>query len=213
MSEKYPRTPHLPYSPGGTNDDERLRNTRQFIGRKIVILEKMDGGNWCMTREACYARSHSGTTRNPIFDPAKALWAQKQIEIDNDLSVFGEWLYYTHSIHYNALPSFFLLFAARWDLTDVWASWEDVEIYSELLQLPTVPVLWKGKVENERELQRLVETFAAEPSRCGNEREGVVVRLADEVTSDAWQESIAKWVRPSHIQRDPDTSRRNQLFI
>lgn len=212
MSAKYGRTPHLPNSPGGTDDDERLDSARAFVGRPIVVLEKMDGGNWCMTCEACFARSHSGATRNPIFDPAKALWAQKRWDIDEEVSVFGEWLYYRHSISYYALPAPIMLFNVRQDETGMWASWEDVELWADVLELPTVPVLWRGVVKSESELLELVERFAAQPSACGGQREGVVVRLADEITSDAWATSIAKWVRADHIQRDPSVTERNGII-
>ncbi len=211
MSAKYPRTYHLPYSPGGTKDDKRLESASHFVGRLVVILEKMDGGNGCMTREACFSRSHSGNTHNPIFDPAKSMWATKQWNIEVALSIFFEWLFYTHSIHYASLPAPAMIFGARYDETEVWMSWEDVCIYATCLELPTVPVLWAGMIESEEQLQELVETFASEPSACGGEREGVVVRLADAFEDDNFQSSVAKWVRSSHIQRDPDTSRRNEI--
>lgn len=104
-----------------------------------------------------------------------------------------------------------MLFGARFDETKQWASWEDVEIYAAFLDLPTVPVLWTGVIESEEQLQELVETFAREPSACGGEREGVVVRLADAFEDDEFPRAVAKWVRKSHIQRDPDTSRRNGI--
>jgi len=210
-SAKYGRTPHLPNSPGGTDDDERLGNAQAFVGRTIVILEKMDGGNWCMTRDACYARSHSGNTRNPIFDPAKALWSQKRWDIDGMRSVFGEWLYYRHTIAYSALPAPFMLFNVRNDVTGAWASWEDVELWAAILELPTVPVLWQGVVHSEDELFKLIDRLVLESSACGGQREGVVVRLADEIVPDAWSSSIAKWVRADHIQRNPSVSERNGL--
>jgi hypothetical protein len=48
---KYPRTFHLPYSFGRTSDDKVLKTDDQFIGKHVVITEKMDGGKfsdiWC----------------------------------------------------------------------------------------------------------------------------------------------------------------------
>jgi len=40
---KYPRTVHLPFSPGATNDDKIICNMDSFVGKEIVITEKMDG--------------------------------------------------------------------------------------------------------------------------------------------------------------------------
>ena len=47
MSEKYPKTPHLPFSPGINSDDITLdsKHCNQFLNKEIVITEKLDGGN------------------------------------------------------------------------------------------------------------------------------------------------------------------------
>ncbi len=54
---KYPRTPHLPWSPGVTNDDRVLPNTDHFNGRMVSVSIKMDGECTTLTREKSYARS------------------------------------------------------------------------------------------------------------------------------------------------------------
>ena len=43
MKIKYPKTMHLPWSRGYTDDDKILRNTDHFTGQEVVITEKMDG--------------------------------------------------------------------------------------------------------------------------------------------------------------------------
>ena len=41
---KYPRTFHLPWSPGADDKNERVMlDTSQFIGKQVVVTEKMDG--------------------------------------------------------------------------------------------------------------------------------------------------------------------------
>ena len=46
---KYPRTPHLPWSPGVTGDD--IHNTvKPLEWSEIVITENMDGENTTMRR-------------------------------------------------------------------------------------------------------------------------------------------------------------------
>ncbi|MCK9429121.1 MAG: hypothetical protein M0R17_03800 [Candidatus Omnitrophica bacterium] len=42
---KYFRTYHLPYSPGTTNDDKKLVDDSDFVGKEVVITAKMDGEN------------------------------------------------------------------------------------------------------------------------------------------------------------------------
>ncbi len=72
-NEKYPRMPHLPWSPGATRDDQRLEDVEHFLGREIVVTEKIDGANLCLTRGDVFARTHSGRPTHPLFDQAKAL--------------------------------------------------------------------------------------------------------------------------------------------
>lgn len=42
---KYPRTYHLPYSEGTTNDDKKLESDEYFRGKYVIITEKLDGEN------------------------------------------------------------------------------------------------------------------------------------------------------------------------
>jgi hypothetical protein len=43
MRVRYPRTPHLPWSPGATDDDERILDASALEGREVVVTEKLDG--------------------------------------------------------------------------------------------------------------------------------------------------------------------------
>jgi hypothetical protein len=47
---KYPRTWHLPWSPGITKDDRVIPSCDQFVGKNIVVTVKMDGEN-CLDGE------------------------------------------------------------------------------------------------------------------------------------------------------------------
>ena len=40
MYQKYPRTLHLPWSEGATNDDKILKSVEHFEGKQVVITEK-----------------------------------------------------------------------------------------------------------------------------------------------------------------------------
>ena len=64
---KYPRTYHLPFSPGATKDDKRLSGDwfSHYKGKEVVITEKLDGENSCITRYDVFARSHGAPTRSP----------------------------------------------------------------------------------------------------------------------------------------------------
>jgi len=40
---KYPRTAHLPWSPGADDDDIIIDTVDSFVGKEVVVTEKMDG--------------------------------------------------------------------------------------------------------------------------------------------------------------------------
>src|SRR6185436_19215140 len=129
---------------------------------------------------------------------AKAAWADLARSIPADLSIFGEWLYAKHSIAYDRLPGYFLLFGVREDASGTWRSWEETRAFAEALGLPSVPELWSGTVREAGKLERRAEALAGEPSSCGFAgREGVVVRHAGAFLD--FENAVAKWVRAGHV--------------
>lgn len=199
MSAKYPRTPHLPWSPGASADDKRLSNADHLLDRRIVITEKLDGSNLCLERDAIYARSHSGPPTHRSFDAAKAMHSYIRTGIEPGFSLFGEWCYAVHSIVYDELPDHFFLFAIR-DPAGKWLSWEDVETYAKLNGYTTVPVVAGGSRPTADLLKYTTDVTGRQPSRFGGIREGVVVRLHDGF--EDFGSSVAKWVRKDHVQTD-----------
>ncbi len=199
-SPKYNRTFHFPFSPGATNDDKIATSMDSLIGVSIVITEKVDGSNTSLERSGCYARTHAGPPTHKSFDQLKALHASIKHNLSIDLQYFGEWCYAKHSIEYNELPGYFLLFNVR-DLTvDNWFDWDGVELLAKELNIPTVPVLFKGTVNSEKELKELVESFMLQPSACGGIREGVVARIAKAFDDKDFSSCVMKCVRANHVQ-------------
>jgi hypothetical protein len=201
-SPKYNRTFHFPWSPGATNDDKIAASTEGLVGESIVITEKMDGSNTSLETYGCFARTHSGPPTHASFDGLKALHATIKYKIPDQMQLFGEWCYALHSIAYEELPGYFLLFNAR-DFsfeTPQWASWEYVELWAAELELPTVPVLFQGIVSSEKELKELVESLMNQPSACGGIREGVVVRVARSFKDEEFSSCVMKCVRANHVQ-------------
>src|SRR5690242_1754361 len=103
MSARYPRMPHLPWSPGGTRDDRRLTSVEPLLRRPLVVIEKLVCSDWCLSRDSLFARSHSGPPSRPSFDYAKALHSRLRTRIDPGLSLFGEYCYAVHTLRYDAL--------------------------------------------------------------------------------------------------------------
>jgi hypothetical protein len=78
---------------------------------------------------------------------------------------------------------------------------------AEILQVPTVPVLWRGVIETEPQLKRLISQFMAEPSTYGDTKEGVVVRKVQGFDNEDFSKNVAKWVRENHVQTDQHWTR------
>lgn len=201
-SPKYNRTFHFPWSPGATNDDKIATSIESLIKVPIVITEKMDGSNTSLEADGCYARTHSGPPTHASFDGLKALHAKIKFDIQNNIQIFGEWCYAKHSIEYNELPDYFLMFGVRKLLGDdhYWYSWDDVELFADYYGLFTVPVLFRGIVNSEKELQDLVNSFMNQPSACGGIREGVVARVYGGFSDKNFSSSVMKCVRANHVQ-------------
>lgn len=188
---KYPRTHHLPWSPGMHEDDRRISSLEGFAGEEVVVTEKMDGENTTLYRDHIHARSldsRGGEDRAWV----KQRWSQIAHEIPQDWRLCGENLWARHSIVYHALPSYFLGFSL-WNERNECLSWDETLDYFELLGIRAVPVLYRGPFEEKR-LRALEKTLHFDRT------EGYVVRVARSFPYGAFRRSIAKFVRAGHVQ-------------
>lgn len=197
---KYPRTYHFNFSPGATNDDRIADSLSNLIGQEIVITEKLDGSNTAITKDGVYGRSHADFTKNPWDVKSWDLWNLIKRDLHEGLFIFGEGMYGIHSIEYTNLTSYFYIFGIRDN--NIWIPWEKVQEYSYLLDIPTVPVLFKGVVHSENELREIVEKLSKQPSELGGLREGVVARVSGMFHNDDFSTNVIKWVRKGHVQTD-----------
>lgn len=198
---KYPRTYHLSNSPGTTNDDRIAKSIDHLINTPIVITEKMDGENAAITHNGVYARSHAEFTTSPWSLKVRQLHSiigQSLPEMDYFL--FGENMQGIHSIEYTKLTSPFYLFAIREKMK--WSSWQEVEDTAFLLDIPHVPVLFKGIVNDKTELETMIDEFMKNGSQLGGDIEGVVVRTQDGFDDDEFSKKVQKFVRKNHVQTD-----------
>ena len=200
MNAKFPRIAHLPWSPGATSDDRRLENVDRFIGRTVLVTEKLDGANVCFTSEQVYARSHSGPPKGPMFDRLKAVHAAMAPRIDGYLSVFCEWCMYVHSTEYEDLPSppLFVI-GIRDDDTRTWWSWKDTNEYANEIGLQVPPLMSEMTVHGDADLRKMVEVCAGRPSSYGKRCEGVVVRVPGPVADEHFGKFFAKHVNAGFV--------------
>ena len=195
---KYNKTYHLPWS-NPSSDDKIADDITCLIGREIVITEKLDGENTGMKNEGVYARSHGTFTTSAWSREVRQLHLMKvKDNLDENTFIFGENMEGIHSIEYTNLDSYFYMFGIRDNL--VWLSWDEIEEYSYLLGIPTVPVLFRGIVNSEKELRELVEGLVKYQSKLGGDIEGVVVRISDRFDDDDFKKSLQKWVRKNHVK-------------
>jgi len=192
---KYPRTFHLPWSPGKTSDDRTMDDPdAAFGGAEIVVTEKVDGECSTLYRDYLHARGIDYAS-HPSRDRLRALHATIAHDIPEGWRVCGENIYAVHSIAYDALPAHFLVFSI-WNERNECLSWDETVTCAQLLGLHTVPVIARGTWNEEH--ARLSDGEAK--SQLGGDREGYVVRLAGGFHYRAFRRSVAKYVRKNHVQ-------------
>jgi hypothetical protein len=193
---KYPKTMHLPWSPGLQNDDRRIESLDFFKGKEVIVTEKMDGENTTMYRDAIHARSIDGR-HHPSRDWVKAFHGQIKYDIPNGFRICGENVYAEHSIHYVGLETYFYGFSAwhnsRYD--DICVDWELTTTLFDRLGITPVRELWRGPWELFYEQHESLDNLALD-------QEGYVVRVTDPFSIEDFQKAVAKYVRKDHIQTD-----------
>lgn len=190
MRVHYPRTPHLPWSPGAAADDIRTADLSGLTGREVVVTEKLDGENTTVYRDGLHARSLD-SAHHPARAWVKALQGRVGAGIPDCWRVCGENLYARHSIAYQNLESWFYGFSV-WD-GDRCLDWDRTVRFLRGLGIPVPPVLWRG-VYDEKRLRALNPDLTRQ--------EGYVVRTVDGFDFDEFGSRVAKWVRPGHVQTD-----------
>jgi hypothetical protein len=189
---KYPRTYHLPFSPGFTKDDRVLADTSHFEGKEVVVTAKMDGENTNMYSDHIHARSID-SRHHPSRNWVKNLHGKIAWEIPEGWRICGENLYAKHTIKYENLEDYFLVFSI-WDARNYCLSWEETVQYAGMLGLKTVPVLYEGLWDTKTIEAMYPGTLFGDP--C----EGFVVRIAGEFPFSMFRKSVGKYVRKNHVQ-------------
>jgi hypothetical protein len=163
---KYPRTPHLEGSrlQPGDHDLEQVP-LEALRGRHVVVEEKLDGANAGISladgKLRLQSRGHflTGGPREKHFDLLKQ-WAAAHTRaleplLGDGVTLYGEWLYAKHTVFYDALPHYFMEFDVR---SPDGSFWSTARRHAHLAGSPvvSVPVIWRGVVEDPRALPRMV---------------------------------------------------------
>ncbi len=188
---KYPRTPHLSFSPGFGGDDIKLDSNKIFADCQIVITEKLDGENTTFYPDYIHARSLD-SRHHPSRAWVKALQASISNDIPKGWRICGENLYARHSIAYENLKTYFYVFAI-WNQDNCCLSWKETQEWAEILGLELPPILYEG-LWDENKIKNLADNLDLK------KQEGFVVRNVEQFNYDEFKENIAKWVRLNHVQ-------------
>lgn len=185
---KYPRTPHLSWSPGFT-DDDIIDNGNKFLNKIVVVTEKMDGENATLYQDYYHARSidskhHESRTWIKSFQSIISK------DIPKDWRFCGEYLFAKHSIKYKNLDSYFYLFSI-WNEKNECLSWEETLEIAEILDISIPKILYLGEY-NEKKIKEIKLDL--------NKQEGYVVRNINSFKYEDFQNNVSKYVRYNHVQ-------------
>jgi hypothetical protein len=184
---------HLPWSPGTTSDDKIMHDITPLLGKTVVITEKMDGENTNMYSDRIHARSIDSKDHDSRHW-VKGLWGSIKNEIPDGWRICGENLYAKHSLYYEELPTYFMVFSI-WNENNVCLSWDETVSICGMLNLVHVPVIdiitfdegYLRKLSNNLDLTKT---------------EGYVVRNIESFGYDEFGDNVAKWVRAKHVTTD-----------
>jgi hypothetical protein len=190
---KYPRTYHLPWSPGLTNDDRLMPSLKAFEGQRVVVTIKMDGENTSWYNDHTHVRSLDKTSPHGSRAWAKNMWSNISYEIPEGWRICVENVYAKHSIHYKNLESFVYGFSI-WNENNICLSWDETVEWFELLGITPSPVIYDGIWDEETIKGLYTSTFN------GDECEGYVVRVADAFPFTDFRKKLGKYVRANHVQ-------------
>lgn len=191
----YPRIPYLAnHVDAGANDAILdAKGALAALAAAERIEEKLDGANvmiwWDDDGPRVASRGGAGAMdRAGQLGPLRA-WASKHRDAIRALAsdgtvIFGEWLWFVHSLSYDALPDF-LVVLDLWSPYGGWLAASNRDEACSAWALTVPPVVALGPVTSFAALSALTDRS----SWRSGPMEGVVVRARHEPR-------LSKWVRP-----------------
>ena len=183
--------------------DRATSHPERFTRTEIVITEKLDGANTTLRNGAALTRS--GMRTAPWLAMARKHHAWKLAGLDE--IVYGEDLYGVHSISYAPMQEHETFRAFAMLRGNSFASQDELTELTESLEIPTAPVIFRGRFQTVQELNEFIQQAHLEPSALGPDREGVVLRTAAEFPHEDFAQNVCKSVRADHVQTGEHWSR------
>ena len=187
---KYPRTMNLPWSGSESSDDVWWDDTIPFNDKEVIVTEKLDGECTSIYPDGHIHARSIDTRHHDSRSWVKQLAARIAHDIPEHHRICGENVFAWHSIFYTELPTYFFVYGIYQG--DLCLPWDEVEEICELLDLQTVPVIYRG-LWDENKIRDLTIETGAFPTFSGPHdgpcnAEGYVVRVAKEFLYDQVRE-------------------------
>lgn len=187
---KFPRTRHLINLGSATRDDLVLDKDqmKKFLDNELIIEEKIDGANmgFSLTKDSkvkCQNRSHFVTSEYSNQFKILDKWISKNsadlftvLEPERHI-LFGEWLYMKHSIGYDKLADYFIVFDIFDSFENKFFSRSRLEETLANTNFKIIPLIAKKKFSSMDELLKLVKSKS---SFYDGPIEGIYIRINNE---------------------------------
>lgn len=214
---RFPHTPHLAWlGPGQPRDDKVLSpdEALAFLDGEIVVEEKIDGANLGFSLDGggqLRAQNRGAWLVPPYGGQFSRLqaWLDSHRErlfdaLDTHLIAFGEWCAARHSLDYDRLPDWWIVFDVYDRRAQRFFSTARRDAWARQAGLSVVPQRARGRFSLD-DLRTLLETGTSH-YRPGA-LEGFVLRRED----DTWLHTRAKLVRAQFVQAIDSHWRRRGL--
>ncbi|MDO4904955.1 MAG: RNA ligase family protein [Lautropia sp.] len=214
---RFPHTPHLIWLGQGVPRDDKVLSkpeVKALLSDEVVVEEKLDGANLGFSLDEdghLLAQNRGQYLHDPLGGQFARLpgWMELHDEalrsvLTPELMLFGEWCAARHSLDYDALPDWYLLFDVYDRAEQRFWGTARRNALAESIGLITVPRILAGHT-SVADLRQLV-TDRPSLYRSGP-LEGVVIRRE----AGDWADSRAKLVRPDFTQAI-DTHWRNRAI-
>jgi ATP-dependent RNA circularization protein (DNA/RNA ligase family) len=214
---RFPRTPHLAWLGNVSPRDDKLLSpdeAQDVLAHEVVVEEKLDGANVGISvgpdeklraqNRGQYVTSPSagqfeglsrwmGLHESPLFDALGA-----------DLILFGEWCAARHSLRYDNLPDWFVVFDVYDRPNGRFWSTDRRDALACGMGLSVVPAIFHGNTS----LQMLKDLVQSAPSQFRHgPLEGIIIRRE----SPDWLITRAKLVRTDFVQQIGEHWRRRVI--
>lgn len=193
---KYPRTYHLPWSPGMHDDDRMMPNVDIFEGRRVVVMEKLDGENTTMYNDHIHARSVT-SGGHASRDWIRAFHGRIAHSIPEDWRINVENVFAKHSIKYEGLETYAYGFAI-WDEKNHRLTWDQTLEWFELLGISPCPVIYHG-IYDKKVIETKYAEYKAVREEAGGQIEGYVIQVDESYHFSQFKNFVGKYVRKGHV--------------